>query len=186
MRRMIGRSVPNVSPKGRQETQLALQRTLAKLSLTRSPGSISVKEIADAAGVTAGLVHYYYETKDQLVGATLVMLADDLLEPINTDDPREIAQAFLEGLAANPSFARIGSWMILNGFSPKFDMDRFPLTQRLRETMEPGDDRDVRIASMLSVVLASAFFAPVISDALDTAYADVVDTLGVIIRDLTR
>ena len=175
----------NSGPKGRRETQLALQRAVAELSLTRSPGDISIKEIAETADVTAGLVHYYYETKDDLIGATLVMLAENLLEPTETDDPRQLAETFLDRLVAEPSFVRIGCWLVLSGPRPHSAMGRFPLVDRLRETMEPELDRDARIASALSVVLAAAFFAPVVSDATGAPCDDVVANLRTITGDLT-
>lgn len=177
--------MPHASPKGRRETQLALQRTVAELSQTRSPGSISVKEIAEAAGVTAGLVHYYYKSKNDLIGATLVMLANDLLETVEFDDPRLIAETFLDRLVAEPSFVRIVSWMILNRPSSTSAMTRFPLAERLGETMDNDDDKGVRIAAALSIVLAAAFFAPATSNATDAPLTDVVAILRTLTGGLT-
>ncbi len=174
----------DLAPQGKEEVTIALQRALADLCRTRPPGDISVKEIAAAAGVTSGLVHYYYKTKNDLIAATLVMLADDLLAPISSNDPQVIATRFQDRLVDDPAFVRIVGWMIIGGHGDTISMERFPLVDRLRETMEPTAGREARIAAALTVLLGAALFAPALAAATQSPLPEVIAALRTTTGDL--
>lgn len=67
--------------------------------------ALTTQAVADAAGVSQSLVHYYYETKEDLVFAVfangLDYLADQVASRVDADDPRErlleLARATLRG-----------------------------------------------------------------------------------------
>ena len=108
------------NPAGRAEVVDALLTSARKLVAERGPGVV-LRDIADDAGVTFGLVHHYLGTKDQLVEvvyraaaeAMAVRLAEakDLDEALDLlmrsgdgTTARLIGWAALEGRAAEPAF----------------------------------------------------------------------------------
>jgi AcrR family transcriptional regulator len=78
------------APHGRAEVESALIAAAADLFATRSPSSVSVRDIASAAGVNHGLVHRYFGSKDALLGAVLRSLADQVAQAVlSASDPFE-------------------------------------------------------------------------------------------------
>lgn len=72
-----------------EATRELLLTTAIQLIAKRGLASTSVKDIAEAAGVSKGGVHYYFESKDDLYARILVKCCDDL--------EQRIIQAFLGG-----------------------------------------------------------------------------------------
>ncbi|MRG55525.1 TetR family transcriptional regulator [Phyllobacterium sp. SYP-B3895] len=74
----------------------------------RGLAGATVREIAQRAGVTAGLIRYYFPTKDELIGAAyravmqrMTVQASDALRSAN-DDPRARLYAFVTANLGQP------------------------------------------------------------------------------------
>ncbi len=74
-------------PKGRDEIRTAVLDAADRLFASRRPSQVSVREIAELAGVNHALVHRHFETKDNLVrevldraNARLSLSWEDLLD----------------------------------------------------------------------------------------------------------
>lgn len=106
-RRAVGRPRGD---KGRLRERL-IDAAIAQFTL-RGIGATSLSSIAQAAGVTPAMLHYYFGDKQQM---TMAMLEERLLPAITPlrerieaagDDPSDIAEAFVSGVtdvvSANP------------------------------------------------------------------------------------
>jgi AcrR family transcriptional regulator len=67
-------------PAGREEVTEATIRAAADLFAARNPSQVSVREIAQAAGVSHALVHRYLGSKDDIFHAALKLLRDQAAE----------------------------------------------------------------------------------------------------------
>src|SRR6266567_6745409 len=54
-------------PRGREEVRQALLGAAQRLIAERGPGNVSLREIAEAAGVNFGLVYQYLGTREELL-----------------------------------------------------------------------------------------------------------------------
>ncbi|WP_256300853.1 TetR/AcrR family transcriptional regulator [Haloarchaeobius salinus] len=67
--------------------------------------NLTIKRIADEYGKSTAAVHYYYETKDELLAAFLDYLLDrfaDSIHDIETTDPEERLELLLDELLVRP------------------------------------------------------------------------------------
>jgi AcrR family transcriptional regulator len=67
-------------PAGREQVTLETIRAAADLFAERNPSQVSVREIAQQAGVSHALVHRYLGTKDEIFRAALKRLRDEAAE----------------------------------------------------------------------------------------------------------
>lgn len=70
------------APHGEDEVRTSLLRAAIELFAARGPGNVSVRQIAEAAGVNHGLVHYYFGSKDGLIAASLDRCARDVADEL--------------------------------------------------------------------------------------------------------
>jgi AcrR family transcriptional regulator len=123
------------------------------------PRAVSVKQVADAAGVNHGLVHHYFGSKDALVTAVLEHLADDAAVEIAACRPP--AFAFAAGGPAE-RHGRILAHLLLDGTDPLELKRTFPAVQALVDRLrDEGLDRRAaqeRAAQVSALVLGWQFF----------------------------
>ncbi|HTW97732.1 MAG TPA: helix-turn-helix domain-containing protein [Acidimicrobiales bacterium] len=67
---------PRPSVRGPVAVRASLVAAAGELFAARGTASVSVREIADRAGVNHGLIHHYFHSKQGLIDATLEDLAD--------------------------------------------------------------------------------------------------------------
>ncbi len=100
-------------PRGRAEVVEALLTSARKLVAQRGPG-VALRDIADDAGVTFGLVHHYLGTKDQVVevvyGAAAEAMAARLTEAKDLDEALDLLMRSGDGTTA-----RLIGWAVLEG-----------------------------------------------------------------------
>jgi len=108
------------APQGRDEIPAALIAAAERLCSSRSPGSVSVRDIAAEARVTSGLVHHYFDSKDELIAATLRAMSEDIGAEADavlaeTDDAGEAVRAIWRFGVVRPAFTMIAAWWLLEG-----------------------------------------------------------------------
>ncbi|ELZ95933.1 transcription regulator [Haloferax mucosum ATCC BAA-1512] len=84
-----------------EEIMRATYRALRKEGYT----NLTIKQIAEEYGKSTAAVHYYYETKDDLLVAFLNYLIElyvDEINQIETTDPRERLELLLDELLCKP------------------------------------------------------------------------------------
>lgn len=133
----------------------------------RSPHSVSVREIAAAAGVNHALVHRYFGSKDALLGAVLQHATRRGAEVVgHARDAQDAVLAVFRlrsrGEPYTPALARA----LLDGADPRALQDEFPIMTRLvdlvvaeRDTTDVLDAR-VAVAAVAALLLGWQLFEP--------------------------
>lgn len=125
------------SPRGPDEVRLALMAATEQVCSQRPPGSVTVRDIAEAAGVNHGLVHHYFSSKRALLEETLVWVETGLLEAIaDIDDAEQAVGALFDELATRTSYPRLLIWMLLEGVDMADRITEFPAIDHLRTLLE--------------------------------------------------
>jgi AcrR family transcriptional regulator len=111
------RGAGGARPRGREEVRQALLDAAQRLIAERGPGSVSLREIADAAGVNFGLVYQYLGTREDLlreVYQSVARRSAERMAPIG-----DLTDA-ISDMMSNPrtSTARIMAWAVLDGGYP--------------------------------------------------------------------
>lgn len=155
-------------PTGRHDVVDALLDAAARLLAERNPASVSVREIADTAGVNHGLVHHYFGGKPQLIVAVLDRKARALADTIapDTDGPTALRSMFLGPDAQ--SFARLVAYARVEGWIGAGELEG-AVTRRLIEIARNGDAPTLderrlrlRVAGVLALMLGWELFRPTV------------------------
>jgi TetR/AcrR family fatty acid metabolism transcriptional regulator len=77
--RLLPPGGPKPSPAGREKQRARILDALFAVMSSSGTTGASVTEIADAAGLSRGSLHYYFESKDEVVGALMRRLGDGYL-----------------------------------------------------------------------------------------------------------
>jgi len=119
-RHQSGEASATDPPRGEIEVREALLVAAAKLFAEEDPGAVSLRRIADQAGVNYGLVHRHLGTKVDVVAATVRRHSEGFVASSDAaDDPIvrlvEMANHYLDG----PAVARTLAWAALAGADPQ-------------------------------------------------------------------
>ena len=162
---------PGVSrPTGRVEVSIALLAATERLCTVSQPSSFTVADIAGEARVTTSLLYFYFESKDDIILATLRSIASDLdAVAAETTAPVEMATAVSNALMDRPAFARILGWLVLEGRVIAKEMGDHPFLARLMTTLTTDESTDppTQAGTVVALLLANAFFSGAISEALE-------------------
>jgi AcrR family transcriptional regulator len=148
-------------PRGPEAVVAALIEATEALCGVRPPGSITVRQIAQTAGVNHGLVHHYFDSKTALVAATMAAVEVHVLELVaEVDDPLDSVGTFFDVVCDRPTYPRLLSWMLLEGVDPdEFDVD-FALIEHLTEKIGSGTgSTDARLRTMALLAFVSGWAA---------------------------
>jgi AcrR family transcriptional regulator len=162
-------------PSGRAQVPTALLAATERLCEVGQPSSFTVAEIARDANVTTSLLYFYFQSKDDIILATLRRIASDLdAVAAELSDPNEMATAVSNALIDRPAFARILAWLVLEGRGLTEEMGDHPFLRRLITTLAIGESTDphTQAGTVVAILLANAFFAADISEALGRASGD--------------
>jgi len=162
-------------PTGKQEVVNALVDAATELFSERGPGAVSVRDVANRAGVNHGLVHRHFGSKDGLVRAVLDRLVADLRDRYASGLPIKASRAaLLNEIAANETYWRVLARALLDGHTDWLDKGRFPLigagVDYLEAAMKSGDadpdgDAQAMVASYAAAALGWLVFEPFLAAA---------------------
>jgi AcrR family transcriptional regulator len=113
----------------------------------------TIRGVAKAAGVDAGLVMHYFGSKDELFARAAKLPADE----IPADDPAQMAEALLGSLAKRLESEPIASLAVLRsmltnaGAADRYRAAAGPQLGQITAAI-PGDDAELR-ASLLSAIV---------------------------------
>jgi AcrR family transcriptional regulator len=147
-------------PRGRDEVIEALLQSARKIIAERGP-SVALRDIADDAGVSFGLVHHYLGTKDQLVDEVYNKAARLAAERLANVDHLGDAIRLLMTLGDGTT-ARLIGWSVLEGHGSATgfrDAATLELLADLtmRDAAQAGAhiaEEDARVFAALSMVIA--------------------------------
>lgn len=155
-----GRGIP---PTGRAEVAAAILEAATDLFAERGPAATSIRDIAARSNVNHGLVFRHFGTKEQLVGAVLDHLGDDLSAQLETDTPAEVVQRSLDRQM------RVMARTVLDGYPAGQLQKRFPNIATLLDGVRPLYDDEVKarlaVANALALQFGWRLFAPVLRSA---------------------
>lgn len=161
-----------------EQTKAAILRFALREFAAHGVAGARTGAIARAAGVNKALIHYYFENKETLYGATLdavfAELSRTLIAVLERDlPPRQKLLAFLgtyfEFVAGNPAYPRlVQQEMMRSGGRPSPHIERIvesyqkPVMQRLRSLFEKGirggQFRKVDVAQFVPSMVAVVVF----------------------------
>ena len=183
-------------------TRTNLLDSVERLAATGPLSEITMRAIAAEANCSLGLVYRDYDTKEELLGAVLDRAAIYITDGLDkTDSPDHLARLAWNRMAERPVFAKLFTWLLLEGGDVTEVMSGHPLLQILVQQAESANDPDPKSAAAAIgiITIGSALFSPAINRAagnqpddeavyerlvravgtIPTASTSVLDTAGV-------
>ncbi|MEE4276043.1 MAG: helix-turn-helix domain-containing protein [Thermoleophilia bacterium] len=127
----------------REATTSAMLDAAERLFSEQGFTAVSVRDIADAAGVSHALVHRYLGSKEEIYRAVLQRNEDVMLAAAGAtgDLDEALALMYREGLAHHRDYLRLIAHSALHGLPYESTIGRFPATERLIELAEERASR---------------------------------------------
>jgi len=136
-----GRQVASVArqlrPRGREAVMAAVLDAATTLFAARGPASVSVRDIAAAAGVNHALVHRHFGSKQEVLRAVLERAAYEMsaVAAEITDSQTGMAQLFAASAERAPYWRALAR-TILDGENPRNLQRDFPTIRRMIELLQ--------------------------------------------------
>ena len=150
---------PERERRGREQTTAAILEAAEELFAEQGFSAVTVRAIAERAGVSHALVHRYLGSKADIYRAVLVSQEDAILQAA-PDDPDLLDSAalmFRQALAENRRYIRLIAHSALHGLPYERTSGRFAATERLVELAEraaasasPPERAERRISTLAS------------------------------------
>ena len=143
-----------------------MDTTLYLLDQSEDPDTVTVRRIAEAAGVGAGLINYYYQSRDNLINEAIGMKMTSLAEVMeksdgDMSDPKSYLKEMLIALSDTAAQNRR-----LSSFSAEYNLLKgdyktclylLPVLRRVYNNSRP--EMDLRlIAYQIIVAMQSVYF----------------------------
>jgi AcrR family transcriptional regulator len=153
-------------PRGREEVRRALLDAAQRLIAERGPGNVTLREIAEEAGVNFGLVYQYLGTREQVLREVYQAVATRSaaqLEQIG--DVGDAVSALMS--APGTSMGRIMAWAVLEGGYPADVLGPSPALEHVARLIAggpqaaPRDDDRLLAAFLLVTAMAWRLFSPI-------------------------
>lgn len=159
-------------PRGEEQVRAALIDAATELFAERGPSAVTVRQIAEQAGVNHGLVHHYFGSKDALLADVLEVLSRQSAAEAAADP----AAFFVVGGAAE-RHGRILAHLLLEGRDITAHQSEFPSIQALIEgyRSEAGvsdADARARAAQVAAMVMGWQLFEPFLTTAAGLELTD--------------
>ena len=167
------------APRGRDQVYAATVGAATALFAERGIAAVSVREVANRAGVNPALVHRYVGGKTALVQAVLAALLDQMRGDLAT-----FASSRIPVLPSTPeqtlaTYQRIAAHIVIEGGDIRDFQSDFPVIRHIIDEIQRRTGVDARTARLrgaqiFALDLAVRLFEPVLMQAagLDPADAD--------------
>ena len=156
---------PGEPPVGRDAVVAAILEAAADLFAARGPAATSIRDIAARSNVNHGLVFRHLGAKEQLVGAVLNHLGQQLTELIDSGAPVERIEAALDRQT------RVMARVLLDGYPAGELQTTFPNMERLLQRVRPNFDDELSarlaVANIVALQLGWRLLGPFLRGALD-------------------
>jgi len=145
----------SATPRGKKAVMTALVEAATDLFAAKGPAQVSVREIADKAGVNHGLVHRHFGSKEGLLKAVMeglsARMAADTAKALALDSEAALRVGMFKSLTNNEDYLKILARSLLDGKALEDIQDRFPIIEGLidfaakrKETGQMGEGSDPR------------------------------------------
>jgi TetR/AcrR family transcriptional regulator, repressor for neighboring sulfatase len=153
----------NRAPVGREQVAPAILAAAADLFAERGPAATSIRDIAARSKVNHGLVFRHFGTKEQLVGAVLDHLGENLTTLLEEVAPAEQVEAAVDRQM------RVMARTLLDGYPAGQLQKRFPNFWWLLKQVRPRHDSDLSarlaVANAVALQMGWRLFAPLLRSA---------------------
>ena len=123
-------------PRGPVEVRAALIRAAMRQLEDISPSRLSLRTVAEDAGVNKGLIHRYFGGKAALLAAVMYQVRDDSRRDVEPTTP--VIDVLFEGIewvVRNPVMGRILIWMTNEEVDPAIFAAGYPIVRRSEELL---------------------------------------------------
>jgi TetR/AcrR family transcriptional regulator, repressor for neighboring sulfatase len=172
------------TPAGRDAVIAAVLTHAADLFAERGPATTSIRDIAVRSGVNHGLVFRYLGTKDQLVGAVLDHLADEMELLLHADAAPDVTEAKTQ------RHWKVMARAILDGFPVGQLQQRFPNAAKLVKHAEHNHHNKLAgrlaAANTMALELGWRLFEPFLRSASGTENVSAADLRHAINSETAR
>ena len=164
------------APNGRRDpgrTRTAILEVAGKLLARDGPEGLSVSQVAQIAGVNRGTAYHHFQTREQLLTATMEWVSQRLCEEVfgdtepESDDedsmitPRDVSERLINFVMDNPEFGP--AWMHRTVILGQFEDDAFwkmfkSRIEKFAKTEMAEPDIDVEVHTFM--VLLPVFMWP--------------------------
>lgn len=161
-------------PQGREAITASLLAATERLSTTGQPSSFTVRQIAAEAGVTTSLLYFYFESKDEIVLATVRSISGEIdAVAAREADIEAMVSAVSRQLALRPAFPRLLAWLVLEG-RPFGELSDDPFLGRLATMFSQGGSADplTDAAAVVTALLGNALFRGAANAAIERPVVD--------------
>lgn len=138
---------------------IALLDAVERIFTNESPVTVSMRSIAAEADCSVGLAYYYFDSKMELIGATLDRMAKRVAaDAISTENPRDSLLVLVDSLRADAAFPRIVTWLVLEGQDISKVMSADPLLQSVTAAAaERAADDPASVAMVMGLLAIGTF-----------------------------
>lgn len=152
----------NEPPRGREAAKTAILNAAEQLLAVKSPNKISIREIAEIAGVKHPIIHRYFGTKDELVTAVHTRAMERASREVASIGSVEgMASVFIETARRNKVRQTTIARALLDGTPPEKIQTEFPVIRRILQLLrerkkEKGFTSDVSPEAMTLFLTSAA------------------------------
>ncbi|NKY31903.1 TetR/AcrR family transcriptional regulator [Nocardia speluncae] len=152
-------SEPTPKAWGRDEVRRAVLRA-ARSGFAAKGTSVTIREIACAAGVNLGLVHKHLGNKEDILRAVLERDTEISTRTIETGAsvPDAVRRLFDIGLA-DPEYVRISAWLLLEGRTDLLLGNQAEGMNAVRGVDPDSRKADVRLMTVLAAISGWSLFS---------------------------
>ncbi|MGG7102358.1 TetR/AcrR family transcriptional regulator [Rhodococcus sp. 24CO] len=160
---------------GRDEVRHAVLRA-ARTKFAAKGMSVTLRELAQDAGVNLGLIHKHLGNKDDILRAVLARNSQQSASVVeNVESLSEaMRRLFLVGVA-DPDYVRIATWLTLDGRTDLLPTDEADGGTILARSGRSSDSVDVRIVFGLAAIAGWSLFGSEILNNADVPASDRVN-----------
>jgi AcrR family transcriptional regulator len=167
--------VDPAAPHGAIEVRSALILAAMRQLEETSPSRLSLRAVADEAGVNKGLIHRHFGSKAALLAAVMYQVRDDSLGEVDTETAIiDLLFRPIEWIVGNPVMGRILIWMANEQIDPSVFATGYPVVRRSEELLEVAGVENPRavVAHQLSAAYGWIAFETNMMHALDQDQTD--------------
>ena len=129
-------------PVGRSEVMEAVLDAATELFAERGPDAVTVREVADRAGVNHALIHRHFGTKEELLRIVLAKAIERMAAVArDTTNTGEDIRDVIAAMRREEPAIRLLAWALLAGYPIEQIWPEYPAFQKVQSVL--AEDRDV-------------------------------------------
>lgn len=139
---------------GRDGAVEALLDAAEELFAARGPASVSLRDVARAAGVNHGLIHHYIGSRDDLVDRVFLRATERARRVVDdATDPADALDRLRALGGSDDRITRLLTWTLLAGHDPRDFHGRSAALDAVADSAGDGaDDRRLRLVLAVAMV----------------------------------